>query len=213
MRKLFKFQRNILVSQRNTRNLQLTGDNSEILAYFALLIGVFYLVSFIHIIDYLGYDWYYVVASEFVAAFMILWGYIEIRSKNTKKEKTAGGKTCLVIERDKSSGRWEFQPEQIPATITWDREKGMVFSDQKAYRPYQGSYNVVLLKDNDGWVRIYGSVDAIILEIGFRKGKDFQTFHMTDPDVKDTVIPLTDENEEKALILRNPYSERFAVKK
>ena len=129
------------------------------------------------------------------------------------KTKTNLLKTGLVIKRDKESGKWEFQPEHIPGMITWDRANGMTYSEREGWRPYHGSYNMILIRDKRGWARIYGSADGLITEIGLWKGRDFQTFHMTDPLITDTVVPVTEEKEEKDLILSNPFSERFAVRK
>ncbi|MBO6207006.1 MAG: hypothetical protein J6O73_08695 [Lachnospiraceae bacterium] len=124
-----------------------------------------------------------------------------------------GQRSSLIIEREKESGKWEFQPEQIPKTITWDRENGMTYSEKDGWQPYYGSYNVILIRDKKGWARIYGDTEAFIIEIGLRKRKGFQTFHMIAAVNTDTVIPVTDENDEKVLILTNTFSERFAVRK
>ncbi|MCR5129460.1 MAG: hypothetical protein K6B69_15330 [Lachnospiraceae bacterium] len=191
--------------------MQPRRDSSEdysgirILSYFVVLPLAFFIMA---IVDNLTVGWCIFILLFYIFVIVLIDHYY-----NRKVLKNAYNiKNSLVIDRDKKSGRWEFQPERIPAMITWDREEGITFSNQENNKIYYGSYNVVLIRDKSGWTRIYGSVDVLIVEIGLRKKKDFEIFHMTDPEITDTVIPFTDEKEEKALILRNPYSERFVVK-
>lgn len=198
MRRVLKSQ---IYRMRPRRDSSEDYSGIRILSYFVVLPLAFFIMAIVY---NLNVGW-----CIFILLFLLIDHYY-----NRKVLKNAYNiKNSLVIDRDKKSGRWEFQPERIPAMITWDREEGITFSNQENNKIYYGSYNVVLIRDKSGWTRIYGSVDVLIVEIGLRKKKDFEIFHMTDPEITDTVIPFTDEKEEKALILRNPYSERFVVKK
>lgn len=203
MRRVLKSQ---IYRMRPRRDSSEDYSGIRILSYFCSITTCFFIMA---IVDNLTVGWCIFILLFYIFVIVLIDHYY-----NRKVLKNAYNiKNSLVIDRDKKSGRWEFQPERIPAMITWDREEGITFSNQENNKIYYGSYNVVLIRDKSGWTRIYGSVDVLIVEIGLRKKKDFEIFHMTDPEITDTVIPFTDEKEEKALILRNPYSERFVVKK
>lgn len=155
--------------------------------------------------------WFFV----YVILLFVLCAYLEIRYIPPYR-RADHQYYHLSIKRDSDTGQWEFDPEEIVSAVTWDRNSGLSYSDkedmEKNLKKYNGSCNAAIISDNKARMRIYGTSEELVLEICFRKGRDYETFHMSRPKAEDTVIPLQDEQTEKTKVLQNSYSEYLPVK-
>ena len=73
--------------------------------------------------------------------------------------------------------------------------------------------NVVIVDNKQGWMRLYGIGEKMVLEIGLHKEDGDRIFHMIDPANRietDTIMPLTDD---MPVMLENNFHEFLPVRK
>ncbi|MCR5129462.1 MAG: hypothetical protein K6B69_15340 [Lachnospiraceae bacterium] len=89
------------------------------------------------------------------------------------------------------------------------------YDPQKVIRELAQNYrcNVVLINNEQGWMRLYGIGEEFVLEIGIHKDDGDRIFHMIDPANRietDTIMPLTDDI---PVMIKNNFHEYYAVRK
>ncbi len=180
---------------KNTHKLEIMI--SFIISTALLIIGIFY--TFKEGFG-CGMIWGAFALLAFLCVFLYAFFY---RAQKTSNK-------AIVIERDKRTGKWEYEPRRITGELAWNRKKNYWKTGNDIRISVQDRINAILISDNKGWARIYGNSVERVAEIGLWKGKDYQIFHMVDGQWADSVIPVDGE---EAKILINNFGECFPVKK